>query len=94
MNRVELSDIRLHVMHGHSAEIARLMLGPKQVAIVKAVTRGEVHTTAQLSKTLGCSIPNASGKLVKLWRLGYLSRTAHAAPSGGPEYHYAAVPYE
>ena len=78
----------MHVMQGDSVEIARLILGPKQVATVKAVTRGEISTAAQLAKTLDCSIQNASGKLVRLWRLGYLDRSAHIAPSGGVEYHY------
>jgi len=85
--------IRKQVMAGDSNAIRDLLLTVAQIKLVKWVAANDVSTAAQLAQRLGVSIQNASSKLNRLYRAGYLERLTTSAESGGIEFVYRAQEY-
>ena len=85
--------IRKQVMAGNSGDIRSLLLNEDQIELVKKIGKASFITAAEISKDLNVSIQNASSKLNRLYRAGYLERLATSAKSGGIEYVYKAQEY-
>lgn len=60
----------------------------KELALIKGLAP---LTSATLAKKLKLSASNSSNKLIKWWRSGFLTREAHADPTGGVIYLYSEV---
>jgi len=81
------SELRALILK-HRKRIKDLMLSSTQMQIVKSASKG--IKTNWLAKAMDITASNASGRLNKLYWMGYLSRTETMAPSGGIEYLYKA----
>lgn len=86
-------EVRKAVMRGDSSEIRGLLLTDSQIDTVKWVYKKDCATAAELAKLMGVSIQNASGKLNRLYRAGYLERLTVNAKTGGIEHVYRAQEY-
>lgn len=82
--------VRKLVMEGKSDEIRRLLLSPKQRAIVQWVRDRDEATARELADHMGISIQLASGTLRHLYQIGYLIRGGMTHETGGTEYIYLA----
>ena len=80
--------IRKLVMEGRSDEVRDLLLCDSQVVIVQSIKHFGIITASQLADDLCVSIQNASSKLNKLAKSGYLTRKSRTAESGGIEFVY------
>ena len=85
--------IRKMVMVGDSGYIRNLLLTGSQIDTVRWVGGRKFATAADLSLVLGVSIQNASSKLNRLYKSGYLERLTTSAKSGGIEHIYRAQKY-
>lgn len=82
------SIIRQAVIAGQSDLIRDLLLNQNQLDLIKCIeTRGEM-TAHRLALIDDISIQNASAKLQRLYRSGYIGRRSRSAESGGIEYVY------
>ena len=75
------SKIRHAVMSGKGYAIRDLLLTFSQIELVEKVGKKECMTAHELSTDLGVSIQNASSKLNRLYRAGYLERVTISARS-------------
>ena len=85
--------IRKMVMAGDSGDIRNLLLTNSQISTVMWVGRRKFATAADLAFILGASIQNASAKLNRLHKSGYLERLTTSAKTGGIEHVYRAQEY-
>jgi DNA-binding MarR family transcriptional regulator len=88
VKRLVANYIRNQVLSGNSPLIRELLLLPSQLALIQLVIGEGSVTTEWLSKRLKVSSQNASAKLNRLHKSGYLSRKESVASSGGIEFIY------
>lgn len=84
-------EIRRAVLNGQSEYIRGLLLNEQQIWLVNFVKKERRMTASTLANQIDISIHNASAKLSRLYRAGYLQREMVAAESGGIEYVYKPV---
>lgn len=82
------NSIRRLVMAGKSELVRALLLTDSQVELVRAVELAGSMSTETLAVKLNITSQNASAKLNRLYRAGYLHRKIVSAKSGGIEYIY------
>ena len=87
------SKIRLAVLNREAGKIRELFLATSQIDIWYEIVSFRLFTAAKLATSFDISISNASSKLNRLYKAGYLSREDRTAESGGIEYIYS-VPEE
>jgi len=80
--------IRKLVLEGRSDEVRDLLLCDSQIVIIQNIKQSGIITAAQLADDLCISVQNASSKLTKLSKSGYLTRKSRTAESGGIEFIY------
>ena len=80
-------DILMKVCMTNPSFIRKYVLTDAQIDVVKG-TRCGLGTSIALAAYKDISIQSASGRLQKLYKLGYLKRTAQPDPSGGIYYRY------
>ncbi len=68
-------------------DVKSVMLSPQSVEIVRWLKVSPM-TSTHLAKVLGININNASNRLQKLHKQGYLERSVDKSSSGGIEYIY------
>ena len=85
--------IRKQVMAGRGDLIRGLLLTANQIELVELVGRCDLMTANRLADLEDVSIQNASSKLNRLYKAGYLERITTSAESGGIEYVYRAQAY-
>lgn len=88
------NEIRRAVLDGKSDYIRGLLLNQQQIWLVRLVDREKQITAAGLSSLMDISLQNASAKLSRLYRAGYIQRDMVAADSGGIEYVYKPLTLE
>jgi len=87
LRRDEMKDSELRsLIVKNRTRIKDLMLSESQMQIVKSADKGV--KTSWLAEALNITAQNASGRLNKLFWMGYLVRTSTTAKSGGVEYLY------
>lgn len=84
-------EIRRAVLEGKSDYIRGLLLNEQQIWLVGLVAREKQITAAGLSSLMDISIQNASARLSRLYRAGYIQRDMVSADSGGIEFVYKPV---
>ena len=86
-----MDTIRTEVLRGGSGNIRELLLNKAQITLLREIGTKEV-TSNWLSKIKKVSIQNASGKLERLRKAGYLSRENRGDPTGGDMFFYECTP--
>ena len=81
------STIRAQVLRGESEDIRCLLLNRKQIALLRKIGTKEV-TSNWIASSEDVSIQNASSKLERLRKSGYLTRENRGDPTGGDMYFY------
>jgi len=81
-------EIRKMVINGDAEFIRDLLIPKKLVEELKSLYCQGEFTAAMLSDWKDISIQNASSRLAKHYRRGYLDRRLDTAESGGIEYVY------
>ncbi len=83
MNTVQLRGMILSNLN----EVKSVLLSPQSVEIVKWLKESQM-TSANLAERLDININNASNRLQKMYKQGYLDRVVDRSSSGGVEYRY------
>lgn len=93
MNRSVLEPIiREAVLAGQADIIRGLLLNENQLSLIDCIaTQGEI-TAHRLALMDDLTIQNASAKLNRLYRSGYISRQSRSAETGGIEFVYRSTP--
>ena len=73
--------------------VRRICITDNQIKIINLINKnpGSCMRAKELMYIKGTTIQNASTQLVKLWKVGYLTRTEVVQESGGLEYVYESV---
>ena len=82
------TEIRKMVIAGKADAMRELLLPQKLVDELKNLYCQGEFTAAAMSSAKGITIQNASTRLAKHFRRGYLNRRLESAESGGVEYIY------
>ena len=93
MNVILEHGIRRRILQDAEA-VRHLLVSPSAAEMLRYIARrhgGEVRT-ADIAREYSISTPNASSKLAKLSRRGYLARFEKSSASGGREYSYSVEP--
>lgn len=80
--------VRQAVLSGQSDMIRNLLLNDCQLSLLECIRTVGSMTAHRLSVIDDLTIQNASAKLNRLHRAGYLSRTSRSAETGGLEFVY------
>ena len=80
--------IRKQVLMGNGEKIRALLLTTGQIELIKFVEHTEI-TASELSHIQAVSIANASGKLSRLFILGYIERVLSSHETGGKQFIYS-----
>ena len=81
-------ELMRNVLSGKSQEIRDLILCDNQIDLLKRIVSMHPVGSNDIANDLDVSIQNASAKLKRLHRAGYLERKMITSDSGGIEYVY------
>lgn len=84
--------IRQAVRSGHSDLIRDLLLNENQLSLLECIEAQGEMTAHRLALMDDLSIANASAKLNRLHRAGYVTRASRSAETGGIEFVYRSQP--
>lgn len=83
--------IRLAILNPATRKrIKELMLSTGDYLVISHVKAGD-NTSAAIARELGITIQNASNRLLRLYRLGYLTRQEVLQKSGGYEWKFGTI---
>ena len=83
------NQIRLAVLNNEAQNLRELFLAKSQISNWHEIVEFRLFTASELASAWDISVQNASSKLNRFYRSGYLDREEVIADSGGIEFVYS-----